>query len=100
MSNEVSVGVDWGTHSSKLCITSGRKCIDAPLFSSDMVATKGTILFGATIHDKAEIIRGLKGDLIKSSLAAPFWSKEDRLDTCTSLGEAVAFGLACLIGKA
>lgn len=101
MSNNAFIGIDWGTHSSKLCISSTQRYIDAPLFSSDILSADGRIAFGIGDHSKEdEIIRGLKGDLIKNSLAAPFWSSENRLDTGTSLGEAVAFALACLVAEA
>jgi hypothetical protein len=101
MSDNAFIGVDWGTHSSKLCISSAQTYIDAPLFSSDIVSADGQIAFGIGEHMKEdEIVRGLKGDLIKNSLSARFWSAENRLDTDTSLGEAVAFSLACLIAEA
>ena len=101
MSNDCYIGIDWGTHSSKLCIGSGRRWIAAPMFSSDIVSTRDSIVFGEVEHPKQdEIVRGLKGDLIKNSLAAQFWGNDNRLDTGTSLGEAVAFSLTCLVAEA
>ena len=43
-----------------------------------------------------EVVRSLKSDLIQHSLSVPFWSRDDRPDSGTSLGEAVAFSLICL----
>lgn len=44
-------------------------------------------------------MRSLKSDLIQHSLSVPFWSQDDRPDTGTSLGEAVAFSLVCLLSE-
>src|SRR5207247_355076 len=101
MSTNVFIGIDWGTHSSKLCISSAHRYVDAPLFSSDIISADGKIIFGVAEHDKQdEVVRGLKGELIKNSLAAPFWGRDNRLDTGTSMGEAITFSLACLIAEA
>jgi len=101
MSTNTFVGIDWGTHSSKICITSNQEYVGAPLFSSNIVSSDGKITFGKENHENQdEIVRGLKGDLITHSLASPFWSKEDRGDTGTSIGEAVTFSIACLISEA
>lgn len=46
-----------------------------------------------------ELVRSLKSDLIQHSLSVPFWSRDDRPDSGTSLGEAVAFSLCCLLSE-
>ncbi len=45
------------------------------------------------------LIRSLKGVLIRDPLGALFWDSP-RVDTGTSLGEAVVFSLCCLLGDA
>ena len=101
MPNDCHIGIDWGTHSSKLCIHYGLRCIAAPIFSSDIVSTRGRIVFGPEEHPKQDqIVRGLKGDLIKNSLTEQFWGNQSRPDTGTSLGEAVALSLTCLVAEA
>ena len=101
MPNDCHIGIDWGTHSSKLCIHYGLRCIAAPIFSSDIVSTRGRIVFSPEEHPKQDqIVRGLKGDLIKNSLTEQFWGNQSRPDTGTSLGEAVALSLTCLVAEA
>lgn len=99
--SRVFIGVDWGTHSSKLWIAHDRKVLDAPIFSSDMLCVDGTLTFSHQPQtDDDGPLRGLKSFLINDSLATPFWSREDRLDTGTSLGEAVTFSVVCLLAEA
>lgn len=101
MSAQFQVGIDWGTHSSKICIVDlKRNYLSGPLFSSallhhgdDLVlAPKGRI-------NEHELVRSLKSDLIQHSRSVQFWSRDDRPDSGTSLGEAVAFSLICLLSE-
>ena len=48
----------------------------------------------------AEVIGEPAGPSRAFASNAPFWGRENRLDTGTSMGEAVTFSLACLIGEA
>ncbi len=72
-----------------------------PLYSSDLARTGDNLTFSpdhATL-DEDSLIRSVKGRLIQDPLGQDFWCS-DRLDTGTSLGEAVAFSLCCLLSDA
>lgn len=101
MSAPFQVGVDWGTHSSKICIVDPKGgYLAGPLLSSALLHRGDDLVFapkGKVNED--ELVRSLKSDLIQHSLSVPFWSKDDRPDSGTSLGEAVAFSLICLLSE-
>src|SRR5258708_5024763 len=93
------LGVDWGTHSSKWsCYLPDQKTYfsNLPLYSSDLTCKDGSLLFGIEASSDDDGVRGLKGVLINDPLGGSFWTTE-RLDTGTSLGEAVSFSLCCLL---
>lgn len=96
------LGIDWGTHSSKwACYLPARKAYlrNLPLYSSDLTCKDGTLMFGVESASDDAGGRGLKGVLINDPLGGSFWGAQ-RLDTETSLGEAVSFSLCCLIANA
>ena len=101
MSGQFQVGIDWGTHSSKICIVDPQgDYLAGPLLSSALLHHGDDLVFapkGKANED--ELVRSLKSDLIQHSLSVPFWSKDDRPDSGTSLGEAVAFSLICLLSE-
>lgn len=93
------LGVDWGTHSSKwACYLPDERTYfrNLPLYSSDLTCKDGSLLFGLESPNDDDGVRGLKGVLINDPLGGSFWTTE-RLDTGTSLGEAVSFSLCCLL---
>jgi len=102
--NKIYIGIDWGTHSSKgACYESAKSCyLDwMPILSSDLLCTDDCLIFNPPeeVGNREEIRRGLKEVLINDPLGAHFWNSE-RLDTRTSLGEAVSFSLCCLLAEA
>src|ERR1017187_5134900 len=99
MSTPFQIGIDWGTHSSKICIVDPKGDYWAgPLFSSALQHRGNDLVFSPKGKiDEDELVRSLKSDLIQHSLSVPFWSRDDRLDSGTSLGETVAFSLICLL---
>jgi hypothetical protein len=101
MSTRCCIGIDWGTHSSKICVADpGEKYLVAPLLSSDLLRQGDCLVFSPAGHSNEEdVVRRLKRDLIEHSLSIPFWGKDDRPDSGTSLGEAVVFSLTCLIAE-
>jgi hypothetical protein len=102
MHDRVFVGVDWGTHSSKVCIaTPAGKYTVLPICSSDVLREGECLIFAPlAVADEDDLARGLKGDLISHVMKQQFWGIEDRLDTGTTLGEAVTFSLCCLLSAA
>jgi hypothetical protein len=101
MSATFQVGIDWGTHSSKICIVDPKgEYLTGPLFSSALLHHGDDLVFAPKGKIKEdELVRSLKSDLIQHSLSVPFWSRDDRPDSGTSLGEAVAFSLICLLSE-
>ena len=72
-----------------------------PLYNSDLLCDGDSITFSPPddAGDEQSITRGLKGLLITDPRGTPFWDV-DREDTETSLGEAVAFSMCCLLNDA
>ena len=105
MANKVAyLGIDWGTHSAKWAgrfVGDGGVVSDMPLYSSDLARTGDSLTFSPDLAtlDEDSLIRSVKGRLIQDPLGQDFWCS-DRLDTGTSLGEAVAFSLCCLLSDA
>jgi hypothetical protein len=99
MSTPFQIGIDWGTHSSKICIVDPKgDYLAGPLFSSALQHRGDDLVFSPKGKiNEDELVRSLKSDLIQHSLSVPFWSRDDRPDSGTSLGEAVAFSLICLL---
>ncbi len=98
MSIKCHIGIDWGTHSSKICLTVPPKDYAPALFSSDLLHENDQLVFHPTEqHSQENLVQHLKSDLISQSLRFPFWSTDDRLDTGTSLGQAVVFSIMCLL---
>ena len=98
MSVKCHIGIDWGTHSSKICLAVPPTDYAPTLFSSDLLHENDQLVFSPTGEFRPEnIVRRLKSDLIEHSLRFPFWSTDDRPDTGTSLGEAVVFSIMCLL---
>ncbi len=99
------LGIDWGTHSSKWACRIGQthKYVPAfPLYSSALLRDGPNLVFSPPddVEDEDLVIRSVKGTLIQDPLGQRFWSSEPRLDTGTSLGEAVAFSLCALLTDA
>jgi hypothetical protein len=70
--------------------------------SSDLLHDGGCLVFSpkaSSVQDKDNLIRRLKGDLIQHIGRIPFWGRDDRPDSGTSLGEAVVFSLVCLLAE-
>lgn len=96
------VGVDWGTHSSKwACYLPDEEHYlpILPLYSSDLACNSDSIIFGIEAASDDAGVHALKAVLINDPLGGSFWDSE-RLDTGTSLGEAVSFSLCCLVADA
>ncbi len=105
MENDKShLGIDWGTHSAKWAVRlAGTKEIapKMPLYSSDLARTGDSLTFSpdSTTIDEDSLITSIKSRLIQDPLGQDFWDS-DRRDTGTSLGQAVAFSLCCLLNDA
>src|SRR5579859_2792051 len=102
MASNSFLGIDWGTHSSKwACYLPEATAYfrNLPMYSSDLACKGGSLIFGHEATNDEEGVRGLKGVLINDPLGGSFWNTE-RLDTGTSLGEAVCFSLCCLLADA
>jgi len=101
MSTPFQIGIDWGTHSSKICIVDAKGVyLAGPLFSSVLQHCGAALVFSPKGEiNEDELVRSLKSDLIQHSLSVPFWSQDDRPDSGTSTGEAVAFSLICLLSE-
>jgi len=101
MSARFQIGIDWGTHSSKICVAElGGNYLAAPLLSSDLLYRNEGLTFSPKGRlNPEDLVRGLKRDLIEHSLSVLFWGKDDRPNSGTSLGEAVAFSLINLIAE-
>jgi hypothetical protein len=103
--SKLYLGVDWGTHSSKWsCSIGDREYLKRmPTFYSELLHENGELTFAPSEERWAKIEdslrRSLKGVLILDPLGASFWDSV-RMDTGTSLGEAVAFSLCCLLADA
>jgi hypothetical protein len=100
------LGIDWGTHSSKWCCASGddgHYLKGMPIHRSDLLCENNELTFSPLEDQLAKkddfVIRSLKGVLIRDPLGALFWDSP-RVDTGTSLGEAVVFSLCGLLGDA
>ncbi len=99
------LGIDWGTHSSKWACRvgeEGKYMPHFPLYSSSLLRVGEELTFSPEdeAEDEDSIVRSLKGRLIEDPLGQPFWGSEPRMDTGTSLGEAVAFSLCSLLSDA
>ena len=95
--NKIFVGIDWGTHSSKtVCRTRVGYLPELPLFSSRVNREADGLTFSPNEEAIEEENKPLKELLIQDPLGQHFWNS-DRLDVGTSLGEAVAFSLCCLL---
>lgn len=98
------IWIDWGTHSSKWALfypDAERYDRRLPIFPSDLMRDGAELTFSPDAgHGKKQLIRGVKGVLINDPLGTPFWGKEAREDTGTSLGEVVAFSLCALVNDA
>ena len=98
------LGIDWGTHSAKWA---GQIEGDVgffptmPLYSSDLEQTGDSLTFSPdpATPDEESLIKSIKQRLIQDPLGQDFWGA-NRQDTGTSLGEAVAFSLCCLLRDA
>jgi hypothetical protein len=101
MSAGFQVGIDWGTHSSKICVADPKgDYIAAPLLSSDLLYRDEHLVFSPKGKlNPEDLVRGLKRDLIEHSLSVVFWGRDDRPNSGTSLGEAVAFSLMNLLAE-
>jgi hypothetical protein len=102
MHEDVVLGIDWGTHSSKwACYQSSRRIYHRklPLYSSDLNSSDGKMMFGQELIRDDDGVRGLKSVLINDPLGSSFW-KTERLDINVSLGEAVSFSITCLLADA
>ena len=98
------LGIDWGTHSAKWAgrfVGDGDFVSNMPLYSSDLARTDDSLTFSPdpVTLDEDSLITSVKERLIQDPLGQDFWGS-DRLDTGTSLGEAVAFSLCCLLSDA
>lgn len=100
---KVHLGIDWGTHSSKWAclLPSGQEYLrPLPLYRSDLLCASKSLVFSPPEDvDQEFLVKSIKGTLINDPLGQPFWDS-NRLDTGTSLGEAVAFSLCCLLADA
>jgi hypothetical protein len=72
-----------------------------PLYNSDLLCDGDSIVFSPDedVNNEESVVRGLKGLLIVDPRGTPFWDA-DREDTRTSLGEAVAYSMCCLLTDA
>ena len=99
-SGQLWFGVDWGTHSSKWIAIIGKTdtTLAGEIHSSTLVRIGNKLIFphGQNIPAGDERIDALKGKLIQDPLGQSFWDA-DRIDTHTSLGEAVCFSFCCLL---
>jgi hypothetical protein len=100
------LGIDWGTHSSKWSCATGDSAgylKGPPIYSSDLLCQDNELLFSPDdeqlVKQEELIVRGLKAVLILDPLGGLFWDSQ-RLDTGTTLGEAVAYSLCCLLTDA
>lgn len=98
------LGIDWGSHSSKWAgwFAGDAKFVSKmPVYSSNLARTGDSLTFSpdANTLDEDSLITSVKTRLIQDPLGQDFWGA-DRLDTGTSLGEAVAFSLCCLLNDA
>jgi hypothetical protein len=97
------MGIDWGTHSSKwVCLyTQVGHPIAGGIHNSTIVRANDALIFSKgqdiDIADGDVTIEGLKGKIILDPLGQSFWNA-DRLDTQTSMGQAVTFSFCCLLG--
>jgi hypothetical protein len=93
------IGIDWGTHSSKwVCHRDNSENPAAgEIHNSTLVRINEQLLFprGQDIPEGDERIESLKGIIIKDPFG-PFWDA-DRMDSHSSLGEAVSFSFCCLL---
>lgn len=97
----VWAGIDWGTHSSKWAFLPSPEesvPVAGPIRSSLLAADGETLTFcpNPDIPRTHSVARSVKRLIIDDPFGA-FWEGE-REDTWTSLGEAVAFSLCCLLG--
>jgi hypothetical protein len=94
------IGIDWGTHSSKwACVHPlAQGPLAGQIHSSALVRENGFLILpkGQDIPKGDETIEGLKGKIILDPLGQSFWNA-DRMDTNTSMGEAVTFSFCCLL---
>ena len=98
MSDKYLIGIDWGTHSSKICLAVTPTDYVPTLFSSDLLYENDQLVFSPTgKFSQDNLVKHLKSDLIEQSLRVLFWGKDNRPDTGTSLGEAVVFSIMCLL---
>jgi len=103
MAARYQIGIDWGTHSSKICVADHKgKYLPPVLMSSDLLRDGERLVFSPKVssaQDKDNFVRRLKGDLIQHIGRIQFWGRDDRPDSGTSLGEAVVFSLVCLLAE-
>lgn len=102
--DQLFLGVDWGTHSSKwACYAPADRAYfpHLPIYSSDLLCEGDNLVFSPEDYpaDEDKVIRSLKGVLINDPLGGSFWEAA-RQDTGTSLGEVVCFSLCCLLSEA
>ena len=100
------LGIDWGTHSSKWACASGdggNYLKGMPIHRSELLCSNDELTFSPSEDNAAKnedlLVRSLKGVLIRDPMGALFWDSP-RVDTGTTLGEAVVFSLCCLLADA
>lgn len=99
MINEVNLGIDWGTHSSKWFVEplEGEQKFSPVILDSALSVEDENLLFIGEKQGLKRKIVDLKQVLIVDPLGPDFWDAP-RYDTKTSLGEVVAFSLASILG--
>jgi len=99
-SRKVCLGIDWGTHSSKWSchIDNVDEGLVGKIHHSTLVRIGDDLIFspGENVSETHERIDSLKRIIINDPLGQSFWDA-DRLDTGTSLGEAVSFSICSLL---
>jgi hypothetical protein len=94
----VWAGIDWGTHSSKWAFFRGQDHtapVVGPIRNSNLLRQDNRLTFSPPSNLHLKTIHSIKKRII-SDPASPFWDGL-RLDTQTTIGEAVAFSLVNLL---
>lgn len=94
----VWAGIDWGTHSSKWAFFRGQDHtapVVGPIRNSNLLRQDNRLTFSPLSDLRLKTIHSIKKRIINDP-ASPFWDGL-RLDTQTTIGEAVAFSLVNLL---
>jgi hypothetical protein len=99
MTNKINVGIDWGTQSSKwfVEVLTGEWEFSPVILDSALSVENENLVFIGDKQGLEKKVIGLKRKLLSDPLGPDFW-EAPRHDTKTSLGEAVAFSLASILG--